>query len=87
MGAWRRGEHPKKPAAPKQQSLTAAEKEWLAQDKFCRGCKYYGHLARSGALGMRCCDYTYMTGRIQQKPPRECDKKEAGRRAHPWEGK
>lgn len=87
MGAWRRGQKKQTPTAPKPQSLTEAEREWLVQDRFCRGCKYYGHLTRSDAPGMRCCDYTYATGHIRQTPPRECDKKEAGRRAHAWKGK
>lgn len=90
MGAWRRrqkGESQKAKKPQKQDKAKPEDDEWLVKDQYCKGCKYYKHLARSGAPGMRCCDYTYATGRIRRTPPRECNVKEAGRTPHAWKGK
>lgn len=54
------------------------EEDWLVSDKYCKGCKYYGTLAKSG--GIRCCDYTYYTGSIRQNPPKTCEVKVNGKR-------
>jgi hypothetical protein len=54
------------------------EEDWLVSDKACKGCKYYGTLSHSG--GIRCCDYTYFTGRIRKNPPKSCEVKKKGPR-------
>lgn len=53
-------------------------KKWLVKDKYCKGCKYYGHLT-PGNSG-RCCDYTYLTGRFRENPPATCEVRETGKR-------
>lgn len=54
------------------------EEDWLVSDKTCKGCMYYGYLSRSGR-GNRCCDYTYITGRIRKDRPKDCTVKKKGR--------
>mgnify|MGYP003294783012 CR=1 FL=1 len=54
------------------------EEKWLVNDKYCKGCKYYGTLSFSTKT--RCCDYTYYTGRIRENMPKHCEVKEKGRK-------
>lgn len=49
-------------------------KEWLVSDKTCKGCKYYGFMT-PGNRGVRCCDYTFITGRIRRNKPAACEVK------------
>ena len=56
------------------------EKEWLVSDKTCKGCMYYSRLAAAGKDSPRCCDYTYLTGKVRQNPPRTCEVKQKGKR-------
>lgn len=53
------------------------EEDWLVSNKTCKGCMYYGYLSRSGR-GIRCCDYTNVTGRIRQEMPKDCKVKKIG---------
>lgn len=59
---------------------TNNEADWLVNDKYCKGCKWYGYLSFSGIHGTRCCDYTYLTGLIRHNPPKKCEVKQIGKR-------
>lgn len=50
-------------------------KEWLVSDKTCKGCKYYGNLTPGNRHGGRCCDYTFITGKLRKNKPAECEVK------------
>lgn len=54
------------------------EEDWLVKDKYCKGCMYYGRLSYAGSD--RCCDYTYITGKVRYNPPCDCEVKKKGRR-------
>lgn len=56
------------------------EEKWLVNDKYCKGCKYYGRISASHTKACPCCDYTYITGRIRQNPPESCEVKQKGKR-------
>lgn len=60
--------------------MATKEEDWLVKDKYCKGCKYYGYLSHSGKSGIRCCDYTYYTGRIRENLPKHCEVKVKGKR-------
>lgn len=55
------------------------EKDWLVSDKTCKGCKYYGYLSPHQHSGMRCCNYTYYTGKVRTDMPKACTVKTKGR--------
>ena len=57
---------------------TDVDNLWIAQDKYCKGCLYYGHL--SSHAGTRCCDYTYRTGKIRKNPPCRCEVKKISKK-------
>lgn len=52
------------------------EEEWLVSDKTCKGCMYYAFFSHSGRI--RCCDYTFQTGRIRHEKPKDCTVKKIG---------
>lgn len=60
--------------------MATKEEDWLVKDQYCKGCKWYGFLSSSNSAGVRCCDYTYLTGRIRHNPPKTCEVKERGKR-------
>ena len=53
------------------------KEDWLVSNKTCKGCMYYGYLA---TYCDRCCDYTYLTGKVRHNPPSSCEVKEIGKR-------
>lgn len=77
--AMRRAAPGRKPVAEMVQRMADAERANLARDETCQGCRYYGYL--DGYAGGRCCDYTFMTGRVKRNPPATCEAKEIGPRA------
>lgn len=62
------------------------EEKWLVNDKYCKGCKYYSTLSASHTSGDKCCDYTFLTGRIRKNPPESCEVKEKGKRPRLYNG-
>lgn len=78
--AMRRAKPGRKPVAEMVQRMTDAERANLARDETCQGCRYYGYLD-GWTGGGRCCDYTFITGRIRRSPPDACEVKEIGPRA------
>lgn len=59
--------------------MTEEKDDWIVNEKYCEGCKYYGYLSNK-KTGGRCCDYTYRTGKARQNPPKSCEAKEIGPR-------
>lgn len=68
----------RKPVSEMVQRMKDAESEYLARDETCKGCRYYGRLESGN--GVRCCDYTFITGLIKHNPPASCEVKEIGPR-------
>lgn len=60
------------------------EEKWLVNDKYCKECKYYGWINRSGVC--RCCDYTYLTGKIRKNPPASCEVRVKGKKHSGYNG-
>ena len=69
--------------------MTNAEKKMLAREKpdvlacmvdakYCKGCKYYGHLGYSA--GGRTCEYFYKTGKMRIGDTAHCKVKQTARK-------
>ena len=45
---------------------------YMADPKYCSGCRYYGRGYNSGKNSLRVCDYTYSTGRLREGDTAHC---------------
>lgn len=71
------------PVYKKKQSLTKWErenrspivKERIKNRASCNGCKYHKAFPYTGTYGLKCCHYSWDTGKLRGCPAENCDKK------------